>query len=665
LVADHAIAWNQFWSAAFSWFSGDSIALVVVAPFLLIHVLPWVRRELSTAPAKGLTRAVSSEKTMPRRILGTIAEAVGQGTSILVLLWVMFGHPLGRLQLFYLSFIPVIWIAMRHGIKRVVTGLLALNFGIVITLRLFPQEPAVLPKTGMLMLVVSFTGLLVGSAVSERHRMGRELLAQTDYLNSLIENTPLGIVVLHKDGRVERCNDAFERLFQFDRKHLIGNDLDSLISPIDASLWGAQFRAQLASGRPVHASTRCLRKDGTRIDVELNAVSLVQEGKIRGAYTIYKDISDQVRAAEQAKEHAASLHRLVEELQMQTNQMTLLSEMGDLLQCCATTEEAYLVISQSIKKLFPAPTCGMLYAFKSSRNALESVAIWGESRSSELVFAPDKCWALRRGRPHWSDPVAQSIPCAHLTNPAEATYLCVPMVGQGDTVGILYLEFPNGQQAQTELAPDASPESRQRLATTVAGQLALSLANLRLRETLRDQSIRDPLTGLFNRRFMQESLDRELQRARRKKRPLTVVFVDLDHFKRFNDAFGHDAGDLVLRTMADLFLRHFRGDDVVCRYGGEEFAIILPESSAKDAAKRANQLRIEARGISMRHLGQVLDSVTLSIGIAAFPEHGSTSEEILRAADQCLYQSKSDGRDRLTVATQQKTGTTKLGSTRN
>jgi diguanylate cyclase (GGDEF)-like protein/PAS domain S-box-containing protein len=665
LVADHTIAWNQFWTAAFSWFCGDSIALVVVAPFLLIHVLPWVRRELSAVPAKSVTRAVSSEKKMPRRILGTIAEAVGQGTSILVLLWVMFGHPLGRLQLFYLSFIPVIWIAMRHGIKRVVTGLLALNFGIVIALRIFPQEPAVLPKIGMLMLVVSFTGLLVGSAVSERHRLGKELRGQTDYLNSLIENTPLGIIVLDEDGRVERCNDAFERLFQFDRKQLIGNDLDSLISPIEASLRGGQFRAQLASGRPVHASSRCLRKDGTRIDVELSAVSLVQEGVVRGAYTIYKDISDQVRAAEQAKEHAASLHRLVEELQMQTNQMTLLSEMGDLLQCCATTEEAYSVISQSVKKLFPAPTCGMLYAFKSSRNALESVAIWGESRSSELVFVPDKCWALRRGRPHWSDPVAQGIPCAHLTNPAEATYLCVPMVGQGDTVGILFLEFPTGQQARTEPAADASRESRQRLATTVAGQLALSLANLRLRETLRDQSIRDPLTGLFNRRFMKEALDRELQRARRKKRPLTVVFIDLDHFKRFNDAFGHDAGDLVLRTMGELFLRHFRGDDVICRYGGEEFAIILPESTAKDAAKRANMLRIEASAISMRHLGQVLDSVTLSIGIAAFPEDGSTAEEILRAADQCLYQSKTDGRDRLTVATRQKTGPVKLGSTRN
>jgi diguanylate cyclase (GGDEF)-like protein len=164
---------------------------------------------------------------------------------------------------------------------------------------------------------------------------------------------------------------------------------------------------------------------------------------------------------------------------------------------------------------------------------------------------------------------------------------------------------------------------------------------------------------------MQESLDRELQRARRKKRPLAVVFIDLDHFKRFNDSFGHDAGDLVLRTMGELFLRHFRGDDVICRYGGEEFAIILPESSAKDAARRANLLRMEASKISVRHLGKVLESVTLSVGVAAFPEHGSSAEEILRTADQCLYQSKTEGRDRLTVATRQKTGMVKLGSARN
>ena len=153
---------------------------------------------------------------------------------------------------------------------------------------------------------------------------------------------------------------------------------------------------------------------------------------------------------------------------------------------------------------------------------------------------------------------------------------------------------------------------------------------------------------------MQESLDRELQRARRKKRPLAVVFIDLDHFKRFNDSFGHDAGDTVLRRIAEVFRQHFRGDDVICRYGGEEFAIILPEATAKDAAKRANLLRLQAKKLRFRHQDQTLDPVTLSIGVAAFPEHGSTPEELLQAADQCLYQSKTDGRDRVTVATPQK-----------
>jgi diguanylate cyclase (GGDEF)-like protein len=188
---------------------------------------------------------------------------------------------------------------------------------------------------------------------------------------------------------------------------------------------------------------------------------------------------------------------------------------------------------------------------------------------------------------------------------------------------------------------------------TVAGQIALSLASLQLRETLRDQSIRDSLTGLFNRRFMEESLDRELQRARRKKRSLAVLFLDLDHFKRFNDAFGHDAGDTVLRRIAEVFREHFRGDDVVCRYGGEEFAIILPESNATNAARRADLLRAEARKIEIRHQGQILNAVTFSVGVASFPENGSTGEEILRAADQSLYQSKADGRDRVTVAVPQ------------
>jgi diguanylate cyclase (GGDEF)-like protein/PAS domain S-box-containing protein len=655
LVADHAISANQFWGSAASWFSGDSIALMGVAPFLLIHVLPWVRRKISPSPPRTTASSASPERKGASRKSGAFAEAVAQGASILTILWVMFGPPLARMQLFYLSFVPIIWIAMRHGIKRVATGLLVFNFGIVLAMRIFPQDPALLPKVGMLMLFVSLTGLLVGSVVSERHRVGKELREQTDYLNSLIENTPLGIVVLDQQGRVELCNDAFERLFQFDRKDLIGNDLDSVILLADAPSDSSDVPVQITSGQQVHLSVRRLRKDGKTIDVELNAVPLFQDGKVRGAYAIYNDISERVRAEEQAQLHSASLKQLVEELQLQTIQMTLLNEMGEFLQCCTISDEAYSVVAQSAKKLFPAPSSGVLYAFKSSRNALESVATWGElDAAPEPVFAPEMCWALRRGHPHWSDHSSEGIFCAHLKEPANAVYLCVPLVGQGETLGILNLQFADDARAQTIAGAETSRESRQRLATTVVAQVALSLASLRLQETLRYQSIRDPLTGLFNRRFMEESLDRELQRAKRKKRPLTIILADLDHFKRFNDAFGHDAGDLILKTMAELFLRHFRGDDVICRYGGEEFAIILPESSARDAAIRANALCVEAKKIVVRHQNKNLDPVTFSVGVASYPEHGSTTEEILRVADQCLYQSKNDGRDRVTLATQRK-----------
>jgi diguanylate cyclase (GGDEF)-like protein len=158
------------------------------------------------------------------------------------------------------------------------------------------------------------------------------------------------------------------------------------------------------------------------------------------------------------------------------------------------------------------------------------------------------------------------------------------------------------------------------------------------------------LTGLFNRRFLQESLVRELERARRKKHPLSLLFIDLDHFKRFNDTFGHDTGDFVLRSLAEVLRSSFRSDDIVCRYGGEEFAFILPESSAQDSVIRADSLRNKVKELTLEYHGQRLGSVTLSIGIAAFPDHGANDEELLKTADRCLYESKSSGRDRVTMA---------------
>jgi diguanylate cyclase (GGDEF)-like protein len=224
------------------------------------------------------------------------------------------------------------------------------------------------------------------------------------------------------------------------------------------------------------------------------------------------------------------------------------------------------------------------------------------------------------------------------------------MVAQGNTVGVMHLEFDGAEQSRNDSGEESLRDSRQRLAVTTASQAALTLASVQLRETLREQSIRDPLTRLFNRRFLEESFERELQLASRRKQSIAILFLDLDHFKRFNDTYGHDAGDMVLQSLADLFRNFFRATDLCCRYGGEEFAIILPESSSHDAAIRANTLRAEVKSLRLQYKKQFLGPLTLSVGVAAFPEHGSIASELLKIADQCLYESKARGRDTVTVA---------------
>jgi diguanylate cyclase (GGDEF)-like protein len=186
--------------------------------------------------------------------------------------------------------------------------------------------------------------------------------------------------------------------------------------------------------------------------------------------------------------------------------------------------------------------------------------------------------------------------------------------------------------------------------TTVPEQLGLALANLRLREKLRSESIRDALTGLFNRRYMEESLDLELARAQRALEPVGVLLVDVDHFKRFNDTFGHGGGDAILSALGGLLRGSVRGGDVACRLGGEEFLLILPGAPLAELPARADALRESVRALRIFHRGRPLDPVTVSIGVAAAPDHGGTRDALLRAADGALYRAKRAGRDQVAVA---------------
>ncbi|MGD0545031.1 MAG: diguanylate cyclase [Candidatus Acidiferrales bacterium] len=641
LVLDHTIAWSDYWHAAIGWFMGDMVALLALAPFLLIHVLPWVRRNLAPQATSPTT------ENTPQVKASHMAEGVAQAAGILGVLWIMFGGPLAPFQLFYLCFVPIIWVAMRNGIKRAVIAILMLDFGIVAALHFYPAVPNVLTKVALLMLVVSATGLIVGSAVSERQHIGGELQQRTVYLNSLTENSPFGIVVLNQAGRVDLCNRAFEKLFGYERSQIVGQKLDSLISgqhPDDL----LEISPRVHAGQSVRGSARRARSDGTLVDVEVHAVPLVINGQVRGTYALYNDITDAIKAAQELEEQGNILKRSLTELQSRTHEMTLLIELSDMLQCCASLQEAYSVITQFGKKLFSPRSSGSLSVFKSSRNVLESAGAWGAGLKPLAPFSPDSCWALRRGKPHWSSGSSAELVCDHLKNYLGADDgLCVPMVAQGETIGVLQLQI--GIPSESKSSNENIQIVLQRIASSAAGQIALSIASLKLREALKDQSIRDPLTGLYNRRFMQESIDRELLRARRTSRPFTVMFIDIDHFKRFNDSFGHDAGDLVLQVFAKALLNHFRGGDIICRYGGEEFALVLPDSSLKDAERRANALRVEVQKLSINHRNTVLDPITFSVGLAAFPQHGSTAEELFRVADKCLYDSKTQGRDRITV----------------
>lgn len=373
----------------------------------------------------------------------------------------------------------------------------------------------------------------------------------------------------------------------------------------------------------------------------------------RGRRELLRQTKGRLRAEEalgESKEALGESEANLIQVEQRTRDIISLSDMAQLLQASHAIEEAYGIVAESMQRLFPHEP-GALCMLSASRNFVEAVAVWGEPLPTERVFAPDDCWALRRGETHVVSDVHSGAYCHHVRHhPGSDGYLCVPMMAQNDALGILHLQLTLPTQSQPEGIRQRESQAKQRLAVTVAGQVGLALGNLRLRETLRILSTRDPLTGLFNRRYLEESLDRELQRATRNQHPLGVAMLDLDHFKRLNDTYGHDAGDTVLRAVAGSLQKLTRGYDIACRYGGEEFTLILPGATLDVTLQRAEQLRGAFKYLDVQHQGHSLKAGTLSVGVADFPQHGSTPEMILRAADLALFRAKADGRDRVVVA---------------
>jgi diguanylate cyclase (GGDEF)-like protein len=239
---------------------------------------------------------------------------------------------------------------------------------------------------------------------------------------------------------------------------------------------------------------------------------------------------------------------------------------------------------------------------------------------------------------------AKAQNCAHFAGTPPRHYVCVPLSAQGELIGVLHVQRSQPSSASGFL------DAEMYLVKAVAQHAALALANLGLREKLHEQAIRDNLTGLYNRHHEREWLEQELRRAARDGRRAAVIMVDIDHFKRVNDSFGHDAGDMVLKALAGLFRQAIRGSDIACRHGGEEFLLLLSDASIDGAAKKAEALRDAVERLELRHMDRPLGKLTASFGVAAYPDHAEDADGLLRAADRALYCAKNEGRARVVVA---------------
>jgi diguanylate cyclase (GGDEF)-like protein/PAS domain S-box-containing protein len=332
--------------------------------------------------------------------------------------------------------------------------------------------------------------------------------------------------------------------------------------------------------------------------------------------------------------------RMMEDLTKRSERATMLAKMGELLQNCASLEEVFAAALGFAPRIFPVVR-GAMALLNASRNLGEVIGSWAECQLPVMEFEATECWALRTGHPHLVAAGDLTAPCAHAAG-VKHTYLCIPILAQGETLGILHLQATDDvpQMNASELS----------FKTTFAAQVGLSIANIRLREALRTQSVRDALTGLYNRRYLEETLEREMRRAARAEQSLGILMIDLDHFKNFNDTYGHDAGDVVLRETGASLTKGIRAEDFVCRFGGEEFVVILPTADPETSRTRAERLRTKMRELTIMYQGKSLGMVTISVGVAAFPAHGTSPKELMAAADAALYEAKRGGRDKVVVA---------------
>jgi diguanylate cyclase (GGDEF)-like protein/PAS domain S-box-containing protein len=504
-------------------------------------------------------------------------------------------------------------------------------------------------------------------ALQNKLHVARE---QELYFHTMAEAVPEMIWTATPQGDDDYFN---QRCFDYTGKSLAqmqSSQWREVIHPDDVDNCSVKWQAAIRTGEPYSTEYRLRAKDGTyRWFVGRANPIRGAKGEIVKWFGTCTDIESQKQnqqiLEEQILERTIQLadantrlqeemvgkdlarreldeqnERMMKDLKKRSERATMLANLGELLQSCINREEVFAAALGFGPKIFPdAP--GALALLNSPRNLAEVIGSWTGCQLPEMEFEPISCWALRTGHPHLVLAGDSTARCAHAAG-VNHTYLCIPILAQGETLGILHL------QATDEMPQLNTAELWAK--TTFAGQVGLSIANIRLREALQTQSVRDGLTGLFNRRYLEEILEREVRRASRATQSLGILMIDLDHFKSFNDTYGHDAGDAVLREIAVSLTKGIRAEDFVCRFGGEEFVVILPTADLASSQMRAERLRTKTKELTILHQGKSMGMITISVGVGVFPIHGTSPRELMAAADAALYEAKRGGRDQVVVS---------------
>ncbi|MBA3813058.1 MAG: diguanylate cyclase [Alphaproteobacteria bacterium] len=336
-----------------------------------------------------------------------------------------------------------------------------------------------------------------------------------------------------------------------------------------------------------------------------------------------------------AKSKTFQIHEKMKELQY-------FNDLIEALRDCSSLKKAVQPIAKYCKLLLPS-TSGSVYFTDDTAKNLHPFSSWGGKPLKLNSFPLNACVALQQGKPyHLSNNSLHNL-CEHLeTERNHGFHLCLPLWDQDDILGLI--------QIHNYSSSDADPKNPFLLPETLARQLSLSISRLKLRDLLKNQVIHDPLTNLFNRRYLDEVFEREFQKAKRYSRPLSVLMIDIDYFKKINDTYGHEIGDEVLRSIGTFLLKNYRKTDIPCRFGGEEFIIVFPETPVEVAMKKAEELRQAVANFQINFQGKTIKGIRISIGISTFPQHAHSTKSLISSADAALYKAKEGGRNRLEVA---------------